>query len=256
VCSPLLFENQHSFEGLDDADSGILLNLITGPSRNEKSKCVLTLGSSSTMATIFNQGTIIVAAPRSALGDDERFQSPACALANVKNALLMTTLMVRFYKYAAGTSNAVVAQMRREIVTTFETLVSKYGAAHAQVIWENHESFKRMKNNDGGNVSNFNFYAPVRDSAIGPNATLIQNLDVGKLISALAATRAAMEQRATTDDQKADLESMNNALTEAQRGNKSGAVEFLKRLGSWGLDVLKEFSSAVTAELLAKLMVP
>lgn len=249
ICSPIQFEGQSGFQGLEDADLSLLVSIINGNADVPANKYLRTANEYGASVTVFNRGTCLVVRA----SGDEPHKAGACALANYKNALLMTTLMYRFMKFTTGASRPVVKQMRSQVMETFRTLLAKYDASHLQAVWENHEGFKRMQLN-GGSVSNYNFYGPVSESPIGDHATLIQNMDVKQLARELDLLHSDLQSKATTPEQESDVQKVKEAAEEAKKGDKEAAFKHLKQIGEWGLQTLKELTSSIVAESLVKLL--
>jgi hypothetical protein len=155
VASPLKFDDQGSFQGqtLLDAD-GITAMLAGGPLANEK-KLLITPGNGSIAMTALNRGTFVMAS----LPELEP-RVPGCSSSNMKNALLITTLMQKFHQISLGHTSVEVAKMRGNIVDTFEKLENCWNKPHFQKVCDAHTGIRKMrvkeKSSDDGTGTSLN----------------------------------------------------------------------------------------------------
>ncbi len=96
----------------------------------------------------------------------------------------------------------------------------------------------------------------ITNAAIGDNATqIVQGWDptqLQKLADDLSKAHPAMEQKATSPEEKDDAKTVDAIRREAANGNKNGVIEQLKKLGKWGWETLKELGVSVAVETLKK----
>lgn len=155
VVSPLKFDDQGSFQGqtLQDAD-GIAAMLAGAPLTDGK-KPLITPGNGSIAITALNRGTFVMAS----LPELES-HVPGCSSSNMKNALLITTLMQKFHQTSLGHKSPHVAAMRSNVVNTFEKLENCWNKPHFQKICDMHAGIRKMrvkeKSPDQGRDGGFN----------------------------------------------------------------------------------------------------
>ncbi|HEV2989068.1 MAG TPA: hypothetical protein VG759_11560 [Candidatus Angelobacter sp.] len=92
--------------------------------------------------------------------------------------------------------------------------------------------------------------------AVGDNATqIVQGWgddQLQKFAQDLLRLRPEIEKRAASQEEKDDAKTVDAIRQEAEKGNKSGVFEQLKKLGKWGWETLKELGVSVAVEALKK----
>ena len=141
---PIVFEGQPSFHGLDVAlDLSLVSNIIgAGPSVQDNRR-ILTPAPANIAMTIFNRGTFQVTGLLDR-ADKTNEKSPACALSNLKNALLMSSIILKYHQKSNGSSDSETVAMRYEVAKTFEVLQSKWENPHFRQICEGNESIQKL----------------------------------------------------------------------------------------------------------------
>ena len=173
VCSPLAFQGQSNFAGDEQIDlSSVLRVLEQNPSLSDDSRRTVSPTPRSFTLTRFNRGTMRITAT---LGDEDH-QSPACALSNLKNCLLMTSLMEQYHSDSAGHSSPAVQQTREEVELTFALLKSAWKSPHFHALCNRDSGLQKMMRSAVTNVYNF-IQSKFQGVAIGDNAKVIGGLD-------------------------------------------------------------------------------
>lgn len=94
------------------------------------------------------------------------------------------------------------------------------------------------------------------NTAIGDNATVIVqgwgDDQLKKLAAEILAHRPEIENKASTPEQKDDAKTIDAIRQEADKGNKTGVIEYVKKLGKWGWEILKELGIPLAVEALKK----
>jgi hypothetical protein len=91
-------------------------------------------------------------------------------------------------------------------------------------------------------------------SPIGDNATVIVqgwgSNDLRKFAEDLLKLQPEIEKKATSPEAQQDAKIVDSIRQEAAKGNKSGVIEQIKKLGKWGWETLKELGVSVAVEAL------
>jgi hypothetical protein len=199
VCSPLAFQGQTNFAGDEQIDLSLVLRVLEqNPSLSDDSRRTVSPTPRSFTVTRFNRGTMRITATRS----DDDHQSPACALSNLKNCLLMTSLMEQFHSDAAGHSSPAVQQMREEVELTFALLKSAWKSPHFHALCNRDSGLQKMMRSAVTNVYNF-IQSNFQGVAIGDNAKVIGSLDPARRAVYLSA-QDKMEEMAKAAGQGKD----------------------------------------------------
>jgi len=99
------------------------------------------------------------------------------------------------------------------------------------------------------NMSKYEFKDKVLYSAIGDNARFVQNassMSAQELAAALETVQPTISARAKSQTEQEDARTIDRAIVSAREGDKEGALGHLKKVGSWGWDVVKELSKSIT----------
>lgn len=199
VCSPLAFQGQSGFAGDEQIDLSLILRVLEqNPSLSDDSRRTVSPTPRSFTVTRFNRGTMRITAT---LGDEDQ-QSPACALSNLKNCLLMTSLMEQYHSDSAGHSSPAVQQMREEVELTFALLKSAWKSPHFHALCTRDSGLQKMMRSAVTNVYNF-IQSNFQGVAIGDNAKVIGSLDPARRAVYLSA-QDKMEQMARAAGQGED----------------------------------------------------
>jgi hypothetical protein len=137
VSSPVAFAGQSTFSPqAEQLDLTAIFRVIgEGPAPKENRRLV-TPGGRSIAITGFNRGTMLISTGAG--------KAPECALSNLKNLLLMTTLMQKYHQGSQGHSDPAVAVMRSEVTTTFRLLENRWEGPHFKQICANHEGIIKL----------------------------------------------------------------------------------------------------------------
>lgn len=141
--SPISFDGQRSFDGLAvDLDLPCISSIIGSGAMVPDDRRILTRTPDKVAITAFNRGTFQVTGMRPKHETNER--SPACALSNLKNALLMTSLMQKYHQKATGRNDPATLEMRNQVPKTFEVLKSKWENPHFRQVCERNQGIQKL----------------------------------------------------------------------------------------------------------------
>jgi hypothetical protein len=286
VASPIHFDRQRDFHGRLGFDLNTILQILDEDADFDEKPALVRRNARVLALTLLNRGSFLMAqAP------EDRPSAPRCALSNLKNSLLVITLMHRFHKAFRGHRSLAAQNMCDEVEKTLKQLQSSWEAPHFHQIFNAHTGIRKMvqrqyaveyrfdnakifypaigdnaqvvaepttpirKSRKERQMSSFTFNNnTMTNNAIGDHATIVQNLDAATL-SQLGKVSDVAAERASTDDEKADAARLKEAAAEAEAGRKEGAVAHLRQLGSWGWSLMKEVISGTAAELIKKAVV-
>jgi hypothetical protein len=335
VCSPIAFQGQDDFTGDQRVDLSAVLRILEHDPSPDSTRYLVSPTPRALTITRFNRGTLRITGRRDnsdyssqstslnlkrrRVRRGEEYQSPQCALSNLKNCLLMTALMEQFHSDGSGHANSLVQKMREEVELTFAVLKSAWKSPAFHAICNRDSGLQRMLSSAVTNVYNFiqskfegvaigdratvlDNVDPVRrelylserrkgtfsetqepidfqdsgnstdkgannmgskysfsqntmtNTAIGDNATVIvqgwDNDQLRKLAADILAHRPEIENKASTPEQKEDAKTIDAIRQEADKGNRSGVIEGVKKLGKWGWEILKELGISLAVEAI------
>jgi hypothetical protein len=144
--SPIAFEGQRSFDGSAvELDLSCISTIIGTGAMVQDNRRILTRTPDKVAMTAFNRGTFQITRLRPKDETDEANErSPACALSNLKNSLLMTSLMQKYQQKSIGRSDPATLQMRSEIPKTFEALHSAWENPHFRQICAHNQGVQKL----------------------------------------------------------------------------------------------------------------
>jgi len=172
VVTPLGFDGQGSFWGNTPVDRERIATMLAGGPLSEGKTPLTTPNTSMLTITVLNLGTFLM----SRLPEHEA-NVPGCSSSNLKNSLLITTIMQKFHENSRGHGNRLVVAMRNEVGETFRQMVSFWTKQYFLKISEAHTGIAKMRKEPmvPSQVTNIFFTDSVlNNAAIGNRAQFVE----------------------------------------------------------------------------------
>jgi hypothetical protein len=177
VLTPLRFDGQESFWGNTLVDRERITTMLAGGPLSEGKAPLTTPNTSMLTITVLNRGTFLM----SRLPEHEA-NVPGCSSSNLKNSLLITTIMQKFHQNSRGHRNPLVVAMRNEVGETFRQMASFWTKQYFLKIGEAHAGIARMREEPmvASQVTNIYFTDSVlNNAAIGNRAQIVDGAAAG-----------------------------------------------------------------------------
>jgi hypothetical protein len=177
VMSPLRFDGQESFWGSTPVDRERMATALAEGPLPEGKPPLTTPNTSMLTITVLNRGTFLMARR-----PEHEENVPGCSSSNLKNSLLITTLMQKFHQNSRGHRNPLVVAMRNEVGEAFRQMASVWTKQYFLKISEAHAGIAKMREEPmvPSQVTNIYFTDSVlNNTAIGNKAEFVQRTQAG-----------------------------------------------------------------------------